>query len=372
MEKSPLVASTASASAAPPSAGLSRILLLHTGGTFGMTLDEHGAAAAAEVAVGPDAAVGESYLETLKQRIPELEGLARIEVRVLCNLDSSDVGPAQWELIARAIEDAWEAFDGFVVVHGTDTLAFTACALSFFLAGLTKTVVLTGSQRPLAELRTDARANLIDSVELAATGIPEVLVCFDGLVHRGTRATKYSNEHMHAFRSPNASPLGHLGVHFRVRRRLARKPLPPLARTRPLINSAVNTRVTCLDAAPGMAPEAALSDALLSASDGLVLKGFGVGNLPLRAPGWLALCEKARAREIPVVMSTQCLAGRISLEAYPNGRAFGNADVIGGGDMTFEAITLKLMVMLGRRIPFERRHEFFRTPLALELSDEET
>lgn len=349
-----------------------RILLLHTGGTFGMTLDAASQALAPGASQGHTAEeVSAAQIESLASRIPELDVLARIEARVLCNLDSSDMGPAQWEAIARTIHEAWDTFDGVVVVHGTDTLAFTACALAFFLTGLTKTVVVTGSQRPLLALRTDARANLIDSVELAATGVPEVLVCFDGLVHRGTRATKYSNEHLHAFRSPNASPLGHLGVHFRLRSKLSRKPLPPLARTRPGLETAVSTRITCLDAAPGVGIDPSLVDAILATSEGIVLKGFGVGNLPLTTPGWARLCEEARRKRIPVVMATQCLAGRIALEAYANGRAFADLGVVPGFDMTFEALTLKLMVMLGRKIPYERRREFFQTPIALEMTSEE-
>ena len=145
-----------------------RILLLHTGGTFGMSLDASSQALAPTILLGNTAEeVSATQIESLARHIPELNVLARIEARVLCNLDSSDMGPAQWETIARTIHEAWDTFDGVVVVHGTDTLAFTACALSFFLTGLTKTVVLTGSQRPLLALRTDARARV-----LASDGIP--------------------------------------------------------------------------------------------------------------------------------------------------------------------------------------------------------
>jgi L-asparaginase len=305
------------------------------------------------------------YLDAIARRVPEVAILANIEVRVLCNLDSSDVGHAQWALLAKTIHDEYENFEGFVIVHGTDTLAFTACALAYFLPGLTKTIVLTGSQRPLSELRTDARANLIDAVELAASGIPEVLVCFDGLVHRGTRTTKYSNEHLRAFRSPNAQPLGAFGVHFRIRKRLARKPLPRLARSKPGLDIRVDTSVVTLDACPGAGLPSEVADALVSSSKGLVLKGFGSGNLPLEG-GWLRLCEKAFASKKPVVMATQCLAGRVSLDAYENGRAFRDVGVVSGGDMTSEALTLKLMVWLGRGLPFDSRHEFFHTPLAME------
>lgn len=340
-----------------------RLLLLHTGGTFGMALDPHSTQARTELQ--KDAAHAEHYLSALTSRVPEIAQLADIEVRVLFNLDSSDVGAPQWALLARTIHEEYDNFDGFVVVHGTDTMAYTACALAYFLPGLTKTIVLTGSQRPLSEHRTDARANLIDAVELAASGIPEVLVCFDGLVHRGTRTTKYSNEHLRAFRSPNAQPLGAFGVHFRIRKRLARKPIPRFARARPSLDTRVDTAVVTLDASPGASLPPELVHTVVSCAKGIVLRGFGSGNLPLEL-GWRPLCEHALREKKPVIMSTQCLAGRVSLEAYENGRVFGDLGVISGIDMTWEALTLKLMVWLGRGLPFESRHAFFKTPLALE------
>jgi L-asparaginase len=343
-----------------------RILLLHTGGTFGMELQVEEGNKPGRTRRGPT-----EYLSALSRRVPELERLAAIDVRVLFNLDSSDLGPEQWRLIATSIVEAWDDFDGFVVVHGTDTMAFTACALAFFLSGLTKPVVLTGSQRPLSELRSDARTNLIDAVELAASGIPEVLVCFDGLVHRGARATKYSNEHLQAFRSPNSGPLGAFGVHFRLSRKRARRPLPRLARTPPLLDTRVGDGVVSLDALPGCSLPARVREAVVASARGIVLRGFGAGNLPMdEVLGWLDLCEAATAAGVPVVMSTQCLAGRVSLDAYENGRAFRDRGVIPGDDMTFEALSLKLMVFLGRAVPFAARHEFFKTPLALETSGE--
>ena len=337
---------------------LKKVLLLHTGGTFGMAF---GQASAEHVHLTPP-----ELLQNLFVQVPELKKLAKLELRVLCNLDSSDMNPEVWKQIAQTIEAEWDQFDGFVVIHGTDTLAYSAAAVSFFLSGLTKSVVFTGSQRPLAELRTDARANIIDSVELATTGIPEVMVCFDNKVHRGTRATKHSNEHMQAFRSVNISQLGVFGVHFRLNKRLALPRVPELARKIPSVDLRISSGIFVLDAVPGVLFPEQMVEPLLSNVEGFVLRGFGSGNLPLAKGRFEGLCQKALTRKIPVVMATQCQAGTVNLKNYANGRAFENQQVISALDMSFESLTVKLMVMLGRKIPFEQRHAFFATPLAAE------
>lgn len=341
---------------------LKKVLLLHTGGTFGMMLGESNEASRTLL---PDA------LNQLFTYVPELKGLAALEMQILCNLDSSDMNPDVWHLLATTIVSAWDDFDGFVIIHGTDTMAYTSTALSFFLSGLTKPVVLTGSQRPLSELRNDARANIIDAVELATMGFPEVMVCFDSRVHRGTRVTKFSNEHMQAFRAHNSSCLGNFGVHFKLNRRLLAKPgIPSLSpRNKPILDTRVDPQIVCLDATPGLDLSETLSTALVSSAKGFVVRGYGAGNLPVNPTrGWLKLCEKALASQVPVVMTSQCFSGAVNLSAYENGRRFRDLGVISAFDMSFESVTVKLMVMLGREIPFERRQEFFATPLAFEVS----
>lgn len=339
---------------------LKKVLLIHTGGTFGM---QKGA---------PHLALSRSseYLGTLFKRVPELEEIAEIDLEILCNVDSSDISPVVWKRLAEAIVSKWHDYDGFVIIHGTDTMAYTASALSFFLEGVSKPIVLTGSQRALSEIRTDARANIIDSVELATLGFGGVMICFDSKVHRGTRASKYSNEHLQAFRSYNSQPLGAFGVHFIYNKKL----LPRVAsttRTNPKCDTRIDTNIACIDCVPGVALSAALQRAILETAHAVVLRGFGAGNLPLADASFENLCKKARDKKIPVVMATQCPSGRISLTAYANGRRFRELGVVSGLDMSFEALTVKLMVMLGRKIKFERRHAFFSTPLAFECRPED-
>lgn len=348
---------------------LKNVLILHTGGTFGMAFAQDDPARAHLSPTLEEDASG-ALLAPLLARVPELRQMADLTLEVVCNIDSSDMTPAVWSRLATRIVDAWETYDGFVIVHGTDTMAFTAAALSFFLASLTKPIVFTGSQRPLSELRTDARANIIDAVELATSGIPEVMVCFDNFVHRGTRATKASNEHMQAFRSVNASPLGSFGVHFTVNTGLARKPVSALSRHRPVVDLRADPSILTLDALPGMHLPESAAQTIVGAARGIVLRGFGAGNLPLSA-GFDALCREALQARVPVIMATQCQTGAVSLSSYANGRHFEALGVVSSFDMSFESVVVKLMIFLGRAVPFAQRHEFFATPLAHEVTQEQ-
>ncbi len=332
-----------------------RVLLLHTGGTFGMHVD------AGTNQVQPSNA---GYLGGLLQKVPELADIANLDLQILCNLDSSDMRAVIWRTLAETIVSRWDSFDGFVVVHGTDTMAYTASALSFFMENVTKPIVLTGSQRPLSVLRSDARANIIDAVELATLGIPEIMICFDSKVHRGTRVTKYSSEHMQAFRGYNAPPLGSFGVHFRVNKRSLRRKAQISTLAKPCLDCRANDNIIAIDCVPGMNLSPTVINAIVSSVRGIVIRGFGSGNLPIESSSWISLCENAFKNKIPVVMATQCSAGMVSLNAYENGRAFVERGVISGNDMSFESLTVKLMVMLGRQISFDTRHEFFAKPLS--------
>lgn len=336
-----------------------RVLILHTGGTFAMVLGG-GLSASKQSSL--------HLLENLVQRVPEISLLAEIDLKIICNIDSSDANIDLWKLLSSAILENWSDFDGFVVIHGTDTMAWSATALAFFLEGLTKPVIFTGSQKPLTALRSDARANMIDSVELATYGIPEVFICFDSKVHRATRATKYSNEHLHAYKSYNSPTIGSFGVNIKINPKVLSTILPEVKRHPPIINDLANDNITSLLCVPGALPSPAFCDALLSSTNGIIIQGFGAGNLPIANNHWLELCEKALDRQIPVVIATQCESGAVSLELYENGRTFSVLGAISAMDMTFEATSVKLMVMLGRKIPFEKRHEFFSTPLAHECS----
>src|SRR5262245_14545347 len=206
------------------------ILLITTGGTFGMLPDARG------------------FLQGVAKAVPELRELARISVAAPFALDSSSMVPAHWAALASLIADRMDDFDGFVVTHGTDTMAYTASALSYLLENLRKPVILTGSQRPLLEIRTDARANLIDAIEVATQPLPEVAICFGGVVLRGNRARKWSLTDYRAFQSPNYPPLGEVGARVVLHEDRIRRP-----RGRFRLRPELDPRVLHLRLAPGLA-----------------------------------------------------------------------------------------------------------------------
>ncbi len=336
-----------------------KILILHTGGTFGMDF-------------GKDDSVKISsteFLTKLLLQVPELSSLAQIDLKILCNIDSSDAGSELWSKIVNTIHTSWNDFDGFVVIHGTDTMAWSASAVAFFLEGLTKPIVFTGSQRPLSALRNDARVNIIDSVELATYGVPEVMLCFDSKVHRATRVTKYSNEHLYAFKSFNSSLVGSFGVNFKLNKKIIKSIISPIKRHAPVLNTSLNPNIISLLCVPSMELNDSFISSILQNSKGIIIQGFGSGNLPIQNESWQKLCKNALDKKIPVVMSTQCESGSVSLNLYENGKVYAALGLISALDMTFEAASIKLMVMLGRDISFEKRHEFFSTSLAYECSN---
>src|SRR5262245_1020717 len=233
------------------------ILLITTGGTFGMLPDARG------------------FLRGVAKTVPEVTALARISVSAPFALDSSSMVPEHWASLARLIASRMDRFDGFVVTHGTDTMAYTAAALSFLLENLKKPVILTGAQRPLLEIRTDARANLVDAVEVATQGLPEVAICFGGLVLRGNRARKCSLTDYRAFQSPNYPHLGEIGARLAMYEDRVRKP-----RGRFRLRSELDPRVLHLRLAPGLAGTS-LRGLDLESIRGVVLEAFGAGNIPL-------------------------------------------------------------------------------------------
>lgn len=331
---------------------MKKVLVLHTGGTFGMVLPEKGG-----TKLQPS-----KFLKDLFTYVPELSELAQLKVEVLCNVDSSDVGPAEWSLIANSLVKNYNSFDGFVVIHGTDTMAYSATAVSFFLSQFKKPVVFTGSQRPLAQLRNDARANIVDSVELATMGMPEVMICFHSQVHLATRASKFSNEHLLAFRSINSEPIGSFGVKYSGLKNISKS-----IKGKPSIDTRINSKIMSIDCLPGVRLSDEIIDGLLKTCNGIVIRGFGAGNLPI-CTSWKRLCAQALSLKVPVVMGSQCASGKVELEAYENGRIFKKLGVISSNDMTLESMTLKLMIMLGREVPFIKRQSFFNAPLAGECA----
>ena len=277
----------------------------------------------------------DSYAQAIVTRVPELAELAHIETRILCNLDSSDVGPEEWSALAGEIARAREAHDGVVVIHGTDTMAYTAAALSFALSGLDRPVVLTGSQRPLGEIRTDARRNLVDAVDLATRDLPEVGVCFDGRLLRGNRATKGDAWSYGAFASPGCAPLARLGLDVEIGAHL-RRPSRPFA-----VDARFDARVVVAWVVPGMEPSSLARVA--DGARGLVLAAFGVGNVPLRPQSVAAEVARLVERGVDVLVVTQARAGAVDFSLYESGAQLHEAGAISGGDLLLEAAVVKLM-----------------------------
>ena len=317
-----------------------RVALLHTGGTVGMVRGDDGAYAPRRGALAQALA-----------RLPELRDprLPEVQLEELDTLlDSSDVRPTDWQRFADRVAAALAGgAHGVVVLHGTDTMAYTASALAFLLEGLPGPVVLTGSQVPLVELRSDARENLITSLLLAATpGWAEVAVYLGGGLLRGCRTTKVSTDGFDAFASPNLPPLADVGVDIAWRRELVRPP----ARGPLRVHRLADVDVVALRLFPGITAET-LRNVLRDPVRGLVLETYGSGNAPSRDPELLAVLQDAVARGLVVVNVTQCLRGSVRMGTYAAGRALAAAGVVSGGDLTAEAALAKLLVLLSQGLP---------------------
>lgn len=310
-----------------------RVLVAHTGGTIGMRRGPHGYAPAP------------GYLAERLAGMPELDDPSMPETRLVefaPLLDSSDMAPADWERIARLLLEHDAEVDGFVVLHGTDTMAYSASALSFLLEGLAKPVILTGSQIPLAEVRSDARGNLVTALQLAARDdLAEVAVFMNAELLRGNRCTKVSASGFDAFASPNHPPLAHVGVAIDVRHDLLRPRGEGPLRTRPLRDVAV----AALRLFPGISASL-VANVLRPPVRGLVLETYGAGNAPSRDPDLLDAIAEAVGRGVVVVNCSQCLRARVDMAGYATGAALARAGVLSGFDMTAEAALTKLLWLL--------------------------
>lgn len=325
--------------------------MLHTGGTLGMNLQG-----------APED--GPRFLETLRQHASRAFELADISVEIVLNKDSSNISPADWITIGRRIHDRMSEWDAFVVTHGTDTMSFTAAALSFMLEGLPKPVVLTGSQRPLTDPHSDAPRNFISAVEIAASGrIKEVSIFFDSLLLRGNRAKKVSVPSFGAFESPNFQPLAKTGM----KTVFTPEVMPPPARAY-RFDPRCETRVLSVPVFPGFDAEM-LFPLVERGVRGLVLQAFGPGDIPSGGGAVAPWIRTLTEHGIPTVICSQAVFGGVDLDLYETGRAARDAGAISAGDMTWETCLVKMMLLLGRGLswgPF--RGEFARN-LAGELSE---
>lgn len=332
-----------------------RVCVLHVGGTIGMVRTEQGYA--------PRPGFLVDYLDQMPElRRPEMPAFDVVSLEPL--LDSSDMSPDDWVRIAEAIAARYDRYTGFVVVHGTDTMAYTASALSFLLPGLAKPVILTGSQLSLEHVRSDGREHVITSLLLAGAGeIPEVCIYFGSRLLRGNRAQKIHNHDFVAFDSGNLRPLATVGVSIDVARWLVRAPGSGL-RPLPLVR---RPEVASLRLFPGIG--AAMIGKLLEPPlDGLVLETYGVGNAPSRDPALLAAITRATARDVVIINCSQCHGGSVRQTLYSTGAALARCGVLSGFDMTPEAALTKLYCLLAAGLPPAEVRERCQQDLAGELT----
>lgn len=336
-----------------------KILLIYTGGTIGMQRDFH------------TGALKVFNFSKLLQRIPELKQLdCEIETISFQNpIDSSNMNPSYWVETVTIIESNYSNFDGFVVLHGSDTMSYTASALSFMFENLSKPVILTGSQLPIGDLRTDAKENLITAIQIAALQenntpvIQEVCLYFEYKLYRGNRTTKINAEHFKAFASPNYPALVESGVHLKMRSELflTKNDYKSL-----LVHKQLDDNVVVVKMFPG------ISEVVLSAIfdipnlKGIVLETYGSGNAP--SEDWfLNLLVKAINKGLHVVNVTQCSGGSVNMGQYDTSTSMKEIGVISGKDMTTEAAITKLMFLLSQNIPQNQFKRMFETSLRGEI-----
>ena len=318
------------------------ILLIYTGGTIGMKQDTE------TLALKP------FNFNQITEEVPELKKFGyRIDtISFDPVIDSSDVVPSFWVRLVELINENYKKYDGFVILHGTDTMSYTASVLSFMLEDLEKPVVLTGSQLPIGMLRTDGKENLISSIEIAAAAdsdgrpmVPEVCVYFKTMLFRGNRTTKYNAENFRAFRSANYPILADVGIHIKYNPSVIS--YPKVWGKELKINTALDTNVAILKIFPGIQPY--VLDAVLGMKGlrAVILETFGSGNAP--TSDWFIERIKKAVNDGLIVMNvTQCHAGKVNMDAYATGIALKKEGVVGGFDITTESALAKLFYLLGK------------------------
>ena len=336
-----------------------KIVLIYTGGTIGMVKDfKSGALKAFD-------------FKELLNRIPEVQ-LLDCEIETISfetPIDSSNMNILSWQKIANIIEENYSKFDGFVVLHGSDTMSYSASALSFMLENLAKPVIFTGSQLPIGDLRTDAKENLITAIQVASLQennkpvIQEVCLYFEYKLYRGNRTTKISAEHFNAFTSPNFPELAESGVHLKVNTDLV---LTANSNKNFQVHTDFDDNVALLKLFPGMNEKVLTSFFAIPNLKGIVLETYGSGNAPTEK--WfvdaLALAIK---KGIHIINVTQCSGGSVAMGNYETSTQLKNIGVISGEDITTEAAITKLMFLLGKKVPSSEFKKQFETAIRGEM-----
>lgn len=337
------------------------ILLIYTGGTIGMIKNE------------VSGALENFNFERLMEYIPEVKEFNHNISAHSFNppMDSSDLEPSAWVAMAKVIEDNYEDYDGFVILHGTDTMAYSASALSFMLQDLNKPVIFTGSQLPIGMLRTDGKENLITSIEIAGAKdeeglpmVPEVCIFFENKLMRGNRTTKIHAENFSAFRSFNYPCLAEAGIHIKYNTAFIKKP----TQKKLTVRNQFDPNVVVLTLFPGIQEEIVHSVLHIKGIKALLLKTYGSGNAPQKE--WLIReLKEAINRGIVVVNVTQCPAGSVEMERYETGIQLLKIGVTSGHDSTSECAITKLMFLLGQGFSSEKVRELMETDLIGEVTE---
>lgn len=320
----------------------SSILMIYTGGTIGMKQDPQ------------DMTLKPFDFHQILDEVPELKKFAlRIDSYTFDPLiDSSDVEPSFWQSLASLIQERYDEYDGFVVLHGTDTMAYSASALSFMLENLAKPVVFTGSQLPIGVPRTDGKENLISAVEIASAKdpeghprVPEVSIFFNSKLLRGNRSIKISSEDFSAFKSPNCPPLAEAGISIKYNDSVIRRPLDWDEHLR--ISTNLDTRVSILKVHPGITPQ--VMKYFLCGPDirAAIIETYGSGNAPSRQ-WFLDIVKEASGMGKVLMNVTQCLSGTVNMDIYATGKALEKAGVVSGADITTESALAKLFYLMGK------------------------
>ena len=320
---------------------MKKLLLLYTGGTIGMVQDQKG------ILVPFD-------FNNITENVPELSRLDYQVVVISFDpiLDSSNMNMDTWIEMASIIEKNYDDYDGFVILHGSDTMAYTASALSFMLENLAKPVILTGSQLPIGEIRTDAKENLITALEIAAAKdenghaiVNEVCIYFDYKLFRGNRSKKTDANKFEAFSSPNFPILAEAGVHINFNSEM----LMPRSEASFVVHKKLKNPISLLKIFPGISP--AYVDAVIRAQGvkAILLEGFGAGNTS--TDDWfVASLQQAVASGILILEITQCMGGNVEIGRYETSKHLAKMGVVGGLDLTFEAAITKLMFLFGQEL----------------------